>query len=257
MAGGSAAFWKGVRCWQFAKCLRVQPAASGIQPKIGAGRRRARLSTRSPNFAYQIVVPCWMAAVSGDHAKSVAALTGAGRQVTRQIYVSKTLEMFMEQSGGAYGPGDLAWVEDIDDVLPVGLAAGGGEDVVVTYTPGTYAPAVGDLVLFRNPADGSGFVTTITGHVGSPTYTMTVDLQRPTAERDETTGEFILQDVDITTDWEILRVSYYYPSCVFQSMNDAEVPSQVEDKWVQNISYQFMAEKGIVYPAAMTPDFAT
>lgn len=248
----SAAFWKGVRCWQFAKCLRVQPQPGALQPKVGLDKVRARIDARSPNFVYQILVPCWMRAVDGDN--GVASLSGQGRQVTRQIYMGKTLEFFVDN---AQALGQLAWVEDTSDVLAVAAGASGGTDVDVTYTAATYDPSAGDLVLFRNPNTGEGFVTTITLVGAKPPYTMRVNLQRPTVARNTSTGEPVMEDVDITTDWEILKVSYYYDKVAFSSMSDPEVPTMVEDKTVLNCAYTFMAEAGIVYPASLSPDFTT
>lgn len=252
----SVAFWKGVRLWQYAKCLRVQPAPAGaISPKPGLSRRRARLDSRSPSFAYQIMVPCWAPSISGDHGGSRAALSGMGRQVTRQVYVSKTLEFLIDNSGGTAGPGYLAWIEDESEYLTVAAPASGGTTVQVQYSGAGFAPATGNLVLFRNKTTGAGFVTTVTATAAGPTR-ITVNLQRHSAERDPATGEPVAEDVDVTTDWTIHKVAYYYDKVAFASMSDPEVPTQVEDKAIFNIAYQFLSEGGILYPSAYSPDFS-
>jgi hypothetical protein len=173
------------------------------------------------------------------------------------VYVSKTLEFFIDNSGGTKGPGYLAWVEDEADVLEVAAPVSGGANATVTFTnPGGFTPAVGNLVLFRNRTTGEGFVTTITLVGGLPPYTIRVNLQRHSAERDVTTGEPVAEDVDITTDWTIHKVAYYYNKVDFLSLSDPEVPTMAEDKAILNIAYQFLSEGGIVYPSAYSPDFS-
>jgi hypothetical protein len=248
---GSAVFWKGVRCWQFASHLR--PSAIGNAPtKAGASRRRGRVSGRSPSFLYNLAVQAWVPAIGGDHHGSKAGFSGTSYQTTKRIYLDATLEQFVNNSGRTAGLGQLAWVDDLDQSLNVTNTGPGGPGVAMAVTEtGSWTPAVGDLVVMLNPSTGEGFVSPVlnygAGNIG-------VNAQRYSYERDPTDGEPVLKQQGWTTAWIGYRVDYYYDKAEFVNMVDNGPPGRSEDRWSPAVQYQFRSESGITYPAAWVPD---
>lgn len=251
MGTESAVFFNGVRCWQYAKCIRVAPSGNTNSAKAGVSRRRGRINQRSPNFIYQITVPAYMPPIDGDHAGSKSALTGASRQVTRQIYIGKTLEFFIDNSGEDKGLGRLAWVQDDTEKLTVTGGPYSGDNQVISYTGSGFTPASGDIVVIRSPSTSAGFVGSVEA-IG--TGTITVDCKTYGAERDAN-GDPERVSVTVSSGWEIYKAQYYYDRVQFQQMQDQEVGNMVEDKTIMDVRYLFQSEAGIVYPAAMTPSF--
>lgn len=250
------AFYKGTMLWQYAKALRAAPIAGAANVKMGLSRRRARIASRSPNFSYALSVSTFQAVVgdtTNPYFPGPATLTGVGRQVTKQIYVAKTHEFLIDNTGGDKGLGYLAWVEDDSEVLAVAAPTPGGAAATVTHSGAGFAPAVGDLVLLRNATTGAGFVTTVLSTPTSSTFTC--NLQRHSATRPLGSETPTPENVDITTAWTILKVAYYYDRVMFMGMNPEEITSMGEDKVAMDLSYTFQSESGILYAAAVTPTF--
>lgn len=248
------AFWKGVRLWQFASTLRATPSGQS-QGKAGASRRRGRLDNRGPSWLYTLSVVSWIPTLGGDHASAKSQFAGRGKQVTRQVYSAKTLELFIDNSALDKGLGQVAWVEDADNYRTVTGAHAGGSAAVVTTSaaPSAWEPGVGDLIVVANPSTGEGFATACTGYsAGSVQF----DAFRYTNDRNQSDGEPVTEAQPIAASgWRIYDCAYYYDKAKFLQMVDPPPGSSGVDRWSANITYTFMSETGIIIPSSYTLDF--
>lgn len=253
--GNSVAFFKGVRLWQNAGSLRAQPQQA-MQPKLGASRARARLDNRSPNVLYQIMVNCWIVPI-GDtfHPDSKSALGSRGKQVSRQVYSAKTLELLVDSQGLDKGLGQLAWVEDEDNYMTVSVGSAGGDAASITCatTASGWEPSVGDYVAIVDPSTGSGFTTQVDAYPGGGV--LGADMNDYTNDRDPSDGEPVTTPHAVSTSYLVYDVAYLYDKVKWLAMIDPPPQGPGADKWSPNISYQFASEAGIIYPASYAPDF--
>ena len=210
----TAAFANGVRLWKNAMTLRAVPAAQGAATKGGQSRKHGRVSNRSPNFLWDITVMTSIPPVTQIN-------SDYGRQATHHLYMLQTGAQLVAQSKTLI---HLAWVVDDSVTQDVNANATGGAAVDVTLDSfDNWTPVAGELVLFRNPTTGDGFVTTIDLVGAGPPYTIRCDLQRTALDRST-------EDVDVTTAWKVYRCAYYFPGCQKVRPNWQDVPSQGEDK---------------------------
>lgn len=232
----TACFFNGVRLWQNAKTLRAVPSAQGAAAKTGMSRIRGRVNNRSPNHLYDITVFTSIPPVTQISANY-------GRQATHHLYNLQVQKMLVEQSRSF---GHLAWVVDDSKKLSVASAATGGPNVSVTFSNFTaWTPVVNDLILFRNPVTGDGFVTVVEAVGAAPPYTVQVDLQRTGLDRDTIA-------VDLTTAWKAYLVAYYFPMSQFLQPVWRDVPSQGEDKHSFDVQWQFRSEEHAVWAPGAT-----
>lgn len=245
--GVPLAFYNGVRLWQTALNARERPATGAEVRKAGLSRTRGLINPRSPNFTSTVVVATTILPIGGDVPNAKPALSGYNRQTTRMIYLLKTLKQLRDQSANY---GDVAWVEDEDEVATITGGPYTGVAPVALSAPG-FTPASGGLVLWRNPANGDGFVTSTIGWSGGA---LTTHLQSYTLERSRTTGLPIMADRTITSSWLCYRVGYYWERSSPILMDDPPAPSRAEDKYSINVTWQFVTEADAQYDTGLSVD---
>lgn len=226
--------FNGVKLWQNAKTLRAEPS-SQIGRVAGLGKKKGRIKPRSPNALYDITVFTSIPPVT-----EISTLVG--RQATHHLEVLQTQARLVAE-GRSYGY--VSWIVDESHKLDVTNSETGGTGVVVEYTGSGFTPAAGQYVLFRNPSTGEGFVTAISAV--NPGVSITVDLQKRNLDRG-------LDNVNITSAWDILLTAYHFPYATFERMSWREVPSQGEDKHSMDVQYSFVSESDAVYQSTYTRD---
>lgn len=218
-----AVFFKGIRLWKGLKYWRPVPASQAQGDKAGISRKLGRLSHRSPNFLYDIIVH--------TSVPPVTAIGDLGRQESLNVTMLQVLKALVEASTP---PGDLAWVQDITEKLDItGVTPPGSypDSGTIAYTDGTkgFTPAVGDLVLIRQAGGPNGFVTTLTA--ASPGSISCV------------------LDEAIDASWEVLLVRYYFPECKFSQFTPWEATTQAEDSVAFDMGYLFRSQAHPVWPS--------
>lgn len=234
----SLAFFNGVRLWEYAITLRAPPLPGNEVRKGGLSRPRGLLNPRSRGFVCEPYV-----------VTSVEPQTAVGdlsRQVTKTLQMLQTQDLLIGQSQTL---GYLSWVQHEEEFVEVDGIVAGGAAATVPYTGAGFAPAVGQRVLLRGP-DGEGFVTSITAAGGG---NIQVNLQRDTLDRDSS-GDPVVEDVDIDTAWRVYLVRYYFPRTVFEQMDDPEVDSRAEDSYSLAVRYTFSSESPVQYAALYAMD---
>jgi hypothetical protein len=190
-----------------------------------------------------------MPQIGSGQAGAKEALTGCNRQTSKMLYLLRTQEMIVDQTGFGY----LSWCEDDAQYLTVsGTGPWSGVNQQVDVSGSGFTPVTGQLVLLRNLSTGAGFVTAVEAYGGGK---ITVDCQRYSLVRSRTTNVPVLEDVSVSPGWVVVRVWYYYPLTVPLTSEDGPAPTQAEDAHSMGIQYQFVTESKVVYPAGLTFDF--
>lgn len=223
--GAKAFFWKGLKV--LGTLMSWKPYGIPLSPaeKQGTSREMGELSVRSRNYLYDIKVktnlsPRTTLDLGNDLTigpQGVMNLTFLQWQATA-IGLSSTL-------------GPLSWCEDVDEKLDVsGVVAPGAYPGVgtVSYAGAGFTPLAGMYVLLRDPESGEGFVTFVTG-VGGGAITCVLDNA-------------------IDTDWDIVLIRFYYPNTAFRQVDGYETATQVDDKWIPDLTTSFKSKSHPVYP---------
>ena len=107
-----------------------------------------------------------------------------------------------------------------------------GLRAVEVSAPSGWTPTAGRLVLFRDPTSGEGFVTEIIGYATGP-HRITAQLE-----------------VAIDTDWDVLPVVVYWPSCRFATMDPGEPAGTGSNTHRPEITYSFESMADPVFATA-------
>lgn len=228
-AGDKVVYFNGVRLWEWLKHWKPTPTRGAPIRKTGVARKLSKQNPHSPNFTYEIAVH--------TSVRPVTALAGThlGRQETFNLQMLQTEQKLIEQSDGH---GYLAWVQDNSwSITPTAVINPGSFPGTGTIQHGVsppYTPAVGNLILLRNPTTGDGFV--------SPILSLG-------------TNEFQLSFAQsVSTSWRAMLVEFYFPEAVFENLQGWESASQAEDRHTFNATYLFTATAHLVYPSGYTVD---
>ena len=224
MAGVKTSYFNGIRLWEVLKHWKPGSVRTGQARKQGTGKKRGKLMPHSPNHFYEILVHTAV--------NPVTALSGIGRQETFNLQMLQVQASLLNASGEL---GYLSWCQDNSEVLDVtGVTPpmaypGSG---TVTYSGSGFVAAAGQDVLFRNPTTGAGFCARLTSGGGG-------------------TLQAVLQEA-ITSDWEVIRVIFYFPGVNYLTMGGWETATQAEDRHTFDAMYSFEADEDVSFATAFS-----
>lgn len=236
--GKKCFFWKGVRVLGSLKSWKPYAIPQNAIERSGTSRVMGTMGVRSRNYLYDIRVKT---AVNPKETMTVGGNSDLdiGPQGVLNLTFLQWQALIVGLAGGPDALGDLSWCEDdaqkltVSSVAPPGGYPGSG---VVTYTGSGFTPTVGEKVLLRKKTNGHGFVTEITA-VGGSTFTAILN-----------------EAVDST--WEVYLIRFYYPDTAFVQVDGYETETQVDDKWIPDLTTAFRSKSHPAYPASylLTPE---
>lgn len=218
------AYFKGVWLWEVLQDMPGWAMRTGAKDHEGVRQRNKASNPQSPNFERPIKVRCSI------ELRDLDAVSGyeIGTAIENTL-----LDVEDRLRDVATTEGDLCFCENNERKAAISGAETAGANVVVNHgtAGGGWVPAVGHLVLFRNPITNAGFYSVIEG-VGSGT--MTCDL-----------------DEDLSSDWEVLRVERVFPSCTYDSMDGGQARDDNDpERDRDEITYSFTCYADPVLPSA-------
>lgn len=226
-----AAYYKGVRLWE---CLQEMPAwatRTGEKDHSGVKQRNKKANPQSPNYERPCEVRCVVETRSED------AVSGYRTGTAIENTLLDVEDRLRDVSTTA---GDLCFCEDHERAAAISGNETAGSNVVVNHgTPGGgWTPAVGELVLFRNPSTGEGFYEIIEA-VGAGTVTCDIDS-------------------NLTSSWDMVRVERVFPQAVYERMTKARVRDESDPELdCREVTYTFTIYGDPVLPAASLIDHDT
>lgn len=219
-----AAYFKGVRLWEALQEMPAWAARTGAKDYEGVRQRNKGANPQSPNYERACDVRC----VVEERAPNAVSLYETGTAIENTL-----LDVEDRLRDVSTTAGDLCFCEDNARKADVSGNETAGTAVVVGHgTPGAgWTPAVGELVLFRNPSSGAGFHSTITA-VGAGT--VTCDL-----------------DANLTSSWDMVRVERVFPDAVYERMTKAGVRDESDPELdCREVIYTFTIYGDPVLPTA-------
>ena len=220
-----AAFWKGIRLHQDAQGMLPNPASVSGE-RDGVTRLFAKSVSGSPNWKVAIDVY--------TSVPEVTAYSDLNKQTTLMLRFQQQLSALIAASKAE---GDLSWCQDDTQTADVTGSFSGSAATVTHDTPGgSWTPTTNQLVLFRNPTTGAGFVTTIDG-TGSGS--VTVDL-----------------DEAITTAWDMVYVQSCYPTTRFVTHSPGAPQNGAGDysRTGNAVTYSFLSTADVEISSLHTQD---
>lgn len=238
--GKKCFFWRGVRI--FGTLIRWKPFAiplSSIE-KQGTSRLLGELSVQSRNYLYDIKVTTQVEPQETYTAPDTALTIG--RQGVFNLKFGQYQKQIVGLARGkrAVALGDLSWCEDDAETLGIsGVTPPGGPTYpgagVIAFTGLGFVPAEGQYVLLRERTSGEGFVTQITGIPGAGFFACVLNQE-------------------VTTDWEVFLVRFFYPNTAYVQIEGYDNPTQVDDCWTPELVTAFKSKSHMVYPSTYAFD---
>jgi hypothetical protein len=231
--GAKCFYWHGIKILGSLQAWKPFAIPQSAVERAGTDRTLGAINPRSRNFLYEITTRTSLAPQS-------SLVLGTSLDIGPQGVMNLTFlqwQALMVSLGKTLGP--LSWCEDVTEVItPTSVGAPGAYPgtVTINYAVSGFTPAAGMDVLLRNPTSGAGWVGRI-GAVGAGTFTV---LNCPSAAYLPTTS------------WRAVLIRFYFPDTLFMGGVEYENETQVDDKWIPQLTTRFKSQAHPVYPAAYT-----
>lgn len=228
MATQRAAYFKGVRLWEWFQEGDPWAQRTTMGVHEGLGRSWADRVPDSPNFDREIPIYCVVDQMAAESDLSgLTSIENVLHDVEADLIAnSKTA-------------GHLSICDDPERKADVTGGPYSGDAAVVAHgaVGGSWSRQAGRYVLARNPASGEGFVAPIQAVDASATD-LTFDIP---------------SGVSVTSAWDLVDVQRAYESCTYLRMHggsarDSGMDSAEGDQWRATVTY-FIACNGAVLMA--------
>ena len=229
-----AAYFKGVRLWQWLQEPEAWAQRTVEQAHDGIGQSHVTRTANSPNFDREAKIDC-----------IVAYTTATSDLATLTTFEHVLNDVEADLITNSTGEGCLTICDDPARKanVTVGPYVGAGAVQVVTYDTigGSWTPTVNRYCLCRNPSSGAGFYSIISAVVASTSLSIVI----PTG-------------TTVTTAWDVVDVQTVYPYATYRRMHGGSarqsgIDSANGPQWRADVSYYFGVRGATVMAAAHIP----
>lgn len=234
MATQRAAYFKGVRLWQWLQEPEPWAQRTVEQTHDGIGQSHVTRTSNSPNFDREIKI---------ETAIDYAAATSDLSPLTSFEHVLLDVEADLIAVATSEGP--LCICDDPARKANVtnGPYVGAGAVQVVTYdaTGGSWTPTANRYCLCRNASSGAGFYSIISAVVAATSLSIVI----PTG-------------TTVTTAWDVVDVQTVYPYATYRRMHGGSAVASGADsaeasQWRSGVTYYFGHRGSVVMATAHVP----
>lgn len=225
MAAYTFVFWKGLRLYHSLGDGWEPEEGSEVGTASGVTRKYRSRVFDSPNWEFQIQVPCWF--------DQLTPISGLSARDTLHLALAQIKKDFISHTGES---GPLSWCHDSTRKGDVASSAVAGLRVIpLASLGGSWTPTAGRLILFRDPSSGEGFVTSIVSYA-APNVTCNIP-------------------VNIDTGWDVYDITFYWPECQYLGMSQGS-PGDATDSHRPRVIYRFGNNADPVIPSALNQDLS-